>query len=237
MQYQQTDGLCVAVDLMILTIRDGALMLLLAPRSKPPFEGSWSLPGRIMSPEESAESLIHRLLSQMLPVQNPYLEQLYTFTSLQRDPRGRTVSIAYMILLPWCCVSEYTDREGLPLRSFRVKLENKVLQLISEDGTRLTSEDLAFDHGEIVTMGVTRLRGKIGYTDVGFHFLRNTASFSLGELKTIFQAILDVPIDSSNFRRSIRNSYETSGIIEPIDYEKPRGRGRPSLLYRLVKQS
>ncbi len=230
-----TGHLHVAVDLMILTVQEGEMMLLLSRRNRPPFKGCWSLPGRMLGMEESAEASVERLLSEMLLAKPPYMEQLYTFTALNRDPRGRAISIAYLILLPWNRAQEVLGREDLTLCRFRVRLEGEKLQLISPEGFTLSSGDLAFDHGAIVSMGVTRLRGKIDYTDLSFHFLKDTESFSLSELKTIFQAVLDTPIDASNFRRSIRGSYEAKGIIEPIDYEKPQGRGRPSLLYRLVK--
>ena len=105
-----------------------------------------------------------------------------------------------------------------------------------EDGTVLISSDLAFDHGRIIETGVTRLRGKIDYTEVGFHFLNDRNAFSLGELQTVFEAVLEEKQDSSNFRRDIRKRYEEKGRIELTDRENGKRRGRPAQLYRLKEE-
>ena len=88
------DRLHVAVDLLILTVKDGRLNLLLSKRENPPFAGFWALPGRMIAIDESAENAANRLLTEMLPVPEPFIEQLYTFTQADRDPRGRVVSMA-----------------------------------------------------------------------------------------------------------------------------------------------
>ena len=88
------DQLYVTVDLLIWTVRAGRLNLLLSRRVSPPYAGSWALPGRFIGLDESAETAVTRLLEEMLPVRGPYLEQLYTFTNVARDPRGRVISTA-----------------------------------------------------------------------------------------------------------------------------------------------
>ena len=95
------DRLHVAVDLLILTVKDGRLNLLLSKREHPPFAGFWALPGRMVAVDESAEIAANRLLGEMLPVREPFMEQLYTFTQADRDPRGRVISIAYLVIVPW----------------------------------------------------------------------------------------------------------------------------------------
>lgn len=225
----------VAVDIMICTVRDGALTLLLSRRANPPFAQRWALPGRFVGLDESAEAAQRKLLHEMLPVGEVYMEQLYTFTALNRDPRGRVISMAYMIILPWRRLKEAFSREDHGLRCFAVSLSESGLRLTAPDGTVLTDGDLAFDHGEIIRTGVTRLQGKIDYTDVGFHFLNDMSAFSLGELQSIFEAVLEKPADSSNFRRWVRNRYEETGRIVQTAQAKQRGRGRPAALYRFIK--
>ncbi|MBQ8200646.1 MAG: NUDIX hydrolase [Clostridia bacterium] len=225
------------MDILIFTVREGRLSLLLARRKNPPFRNYWALPGRFVGLEESAEAAVRKLLAEMLPVRDVYMEQLYTFTALNRDPRGRTISMAYMIILPWQKLQAALEEEDVQLRCFGVNHDAGGLYLTAEgeEAITLTAGDLAFDHGEIIRTGVTRLQGKIDYTDVSFRFLSDTAAFSLSELQTVFEAVLDTPVDSSNFRRSIRGRYEQSGRIEQTVQAKQQGRGRPAVLYRLVK--
>lgn len=224
----------VAVDILICTIRDGALTVLLSGRRNPPFAGRWALPGRFVGLDESAEAVAHKLLGEMLPVQGAYMEQLYTFTDLGRDPRGRVISMAYLIILPWGRVQAELEKAESWMHCFAVS-PGETLRLTGGDGQTLTAGDLAFDHGEIIRTGLTRLRGKIDYTDVGFHFLNDLSAFSLGELQTVFEAVQGKPTDSSNFRRWVRSRYEETGRIAQTAQAKQRGRGRPAALYRFIE--
>ena len=226
----------MAVDILAFTVKDGALTLLLSRRAGPPCEGCWALPGRVMGTEESAEEAVRQLLDEMLPVGQTYMEQLYTFTALDRDPRGRVISVAYLLLMPWDKLAAALQETAGRLQCFRASLTAEgELHLQAEDGTELTASGLAFDHGEIVRTGVTRLQGKIDYTDVGFHFLSDMSAFTLSELQTVFEAVMGKTTDASNFRRWIRSRYEADGRICQTEQARPQGRGRPAVLYRWVK--
>lgn len=225
----------IAVDVLTFSVRDGGLLLTLSRRRNPPHAGCWALPGRLVGVEESAESAVEALLKELLPVEKPYMEQLYTFTAPNRDPRGRVISVAYLLLLPWERLQAALAQEGSGASCFRVDSTESALRLTAEDGTVLTGSELAFDHGEIVRTGVARLRGKMDYTEVGFRFLRDTSAFSLGELQSVFEAVLGKAVDSSNFRRWVRSRYEETGRMERIAQAKQQGRGRPSALYRLTR--
>jgi hypothetical protein len=107
------------------------------------------------------------------------------------------------------------------------------VELTAADGTSLIGSDLAFDHGRIIETGVLRLQGKIDYTDIGFRFLNDTEAFSLSELQTVFEAVLDRPLDISNFRRFILGRYEKNGRMVQTEQAEKKGRGRPAVLYRL----
>ena len=231
------DRIYATVDLLVLTVREGRLSLLLSRRANPPFRGCWALPGRLVALEDSAETAARKLLAELLPIGEAFMEQLYTFTDLNRDPRGRVISIAYLAAVPWRRLEPILPTEGPGPRLFDVRLDERGPVLEGAGALRLTGGDLAFDHGRIVGTGVARLRGKIDYTDIAFRFLNDGQSFSLGELQTVFEAVLDKSVDGSNFRRTIQNKYEETGRIAQIehtDQPRQRRRGRPAALYRMT---
>lgn len=228
------DQVYVAVDILILTVYGSRLRLLLSRRVEPPYEGRWALPGSFIGLDESAEGAVQRLLGEMLPIQDAFLEQLYTFTAVARDPRGRVISTAYLVIVPWGKLQRLAAEKELPFRSYQVSLDDRGLRLTDDHGSVLIPEDLAFDHGRIIETGIIRLRGKIDYTDIGFHFLEDPRAFSLSDLQTVFEAVLGETLDSSNFRRSILGRYEKTGRLVQTDLAEKRGRGRPAALYRFT---
>jgi len=229
------DRLYVAVDILILTEKNGVLQVMLSRRTHPPCEGSWSLPGRLVAIDESAEETVQKLLSEMLPVANAYQEQLFTFTDPGRDPRGRVISAAYLVIIPWEQLSPAFRAESVKLRCFSVSNGEKGLYLTGEDGHTLDNGTLAFDHEQIIRTGITRLQGKIEYTDIGFRFLNDPEAFALGEIQRVFEAVLEKTLDTSNFRRFVLKRYEETGRIEQTKREEKKKRGRPAVLYRLTR--
>lgn len=229
------DRLYVTVDILILTENNGSLKLLLARRPHPPYEGSLALPGRFVALDESAEAAVEKLLSEMLPIQNAFQEQLFTFTDPGRDPRGRVISTAYLVIIPWEQLAPALQNENVRLRCFSVSNGENSLLLTGEDGQVLDSSELAFDHEKIIRTGITRLQGKIDYTDIGFRFLNDPEAFSLGEIQRVFEAVLEKTLDTSNFRRFVLNRYEETGRIEQTKREEKKKRGRPAVLYRLTR--
>ncbi len=230
---RERDRLYVTVDLLILTVRDGRLNLLLSRRKEEPYAGRWALPGRFVGQDESAEEAAEKLLQELLPVRDAFLEQLYAFSEVGRDPRGRVISTAYLVIIPWNRLETLFEEARIPFSRFEISGEADWLRLKGTDGTILTGGDLAFDHGRIIGTGVQRLQGKIDYTEVGFRFLNDRNAFSLGELQTVFEAVLGKQLDKSNFRRTIKARYEDTGKMTLTDREGRKSRGRPSLLYQL----
>lgn len=228
------DQLYVTVDMLILTVKEGRLNILLSQRVGPPYEGRWALPGRFIGHNESAEAAVEKLLEEMLPIRHAYLEQLYTFTDVNRDPRGRVISAAYLVIVPWGQLKKLMAERELPFRCYQLSMDGKGLRLTDDAGSRLCPGDLAFDHGRIIETGVTRLRGKIDYADIGFRFLENPRAFSLSELQTVFEAVLESSVDSSNFRRSILGRYEKTGQIKQTSQTGKQERGRPAALYSMT---
>lgn len=228
------DQLYVTTDILILTVRSGQLDLLLSRRTAPPYQRCWALPGRFIGLDESAETSAKRLLAEMLPGQNGALEQLYTFTDVNRDPRGRVISAAYLLVVPWEEIKEQVMGNQVSFRCFRIGLDEEGLKLTGDDGKNLEPGELAFDHGKIIETGIRRLRGKIDYSDIGFRFLKNRNAFTLSELQTVFEAVLGETLDSSNFRRAILGRYEKKGQLIRTDQSEQQCKGRPAALYRFI---
>jgi len=221
----------VAVDLLIATVRDGKLGVLLSRRPEAPYQGCWALPGRILPLDESAETAAEGLLAEMLPMKDVYMEQLFTFTSVNRDPRGRVISIAYLVAVPWQQLEGCLTRPDVKLKCFTAIPDPHGLSLITPEGAPLGENQLAFDHEQILCTGIQRLQGKIIYSELGFRFLNRLDAFSLRELQMVFEAILGEEIDKSNFRRSILSRYEAAGRIRQTENIHKSGRGRPAVLY------
>ncbi len=228
----QPGRIYVTVDILALTVLDGKLCLMLSRRREPPYEGLLALPGRFIGQAETAETAACRLINEMIPVADPYLEQLYTFTDVNRDPRGRVISAAYLVIVPARKLKEAQLEKSFAVRPYRISVGTGPLRITGEDGNTLTGGDLAFDHGRIIETGVQRLQGKIDYTDIGFRFLDNAGAFSMSELQMIYEAVLGTALDSSNFRRAVFKRYERNGHLRQTAQEEKCGRGRPAVLYR-----
>ena len=226
------DRVYVTVDILILSVRDGRLCLMLARRGDKPYEGMWARPGRFVGLTESAETTVRRLMDEMLPIDRVFMEQLYTFTDVNRDPRGRVISAAYLVIVPWKRLEKILPESRLSL--FEVGSRDGGIELRG-GGVTLTDGDLAFDHGRIITTGILRLQGKIDYTGIGFRFLNDPDAFSLGELQSVFEAVLGRAMDGSNFRRFIRTRYLDTGRVVPTQGDDRPKRGRPAALYRLAE--
>lgn len=232
-----SDRLYVAVDILLLSQTGNALKLLLSRRPSPPYQGALALPGRLVAVDHSAEETVDALLSEMLPKTIPssgvYREQLFTFSEPKRDLRGRVISIAYLAIIPWQQLAPALEETQTDFKCFTVSGSDKGLQLSGSDGSAIDCSALAFDHADIIRTGVARLKGKIEYTEIGFHFLNDPEAFSLGDMQRVFEAVLGRTLDASNFRRFALNRYEETGKIEQTERAEKKKRGRPATLYRL----
>jgi 8-oxo-dGTP diphosphatase len=242
----------VTVDILLFTIKDRKLQLLLIKRKEHPFIGKWALPGGFLRMEESADEAAARRIREETGVENIHLEQLYTFSSVNRDPRTRVLSIAYLATVPFGKLrfqaGEGADEAGLFAvdgvqgESVTARPEKELsatagtLVLTGAEGEVITGSDLAFDHEKIIRTAVQRMRGKLGYTDLAFGFVEDLSSFTLTELRIIHEAILDRSLDIGNFRRTIKREYEATCRIRERGLEKGAV-GRPAMLYQFDKAS
>ena len=227
----------VTVDILLFTVEDGELKLLLIRRDTMPSKDKWAIPGGFIRMDESADEAAIRRIREEAGVENVHLEQLYTFSDVDRDPRMRVISIAYFAAVPRGMLRFRAGEETSEAQLFAVHGdaggEAESMELTAPDGTTIERGDVAFDHWSIIQTAVLRMRGKIDYTDLAFGFLRSRESFTLTELRLVFEAVLDHPLDIGNFRRTIKRDYEKRGKIEELVLEKGAV-GRPAMLYRCV---
>jgi len=206
----------VAVDLVVLTVRDDALQVLLVRRGVAPFRGRLALPGGFVLADEDLADAAYRELREETGVapDGMHIEQLATYGRPSRDPRGRVVSVAYLALVP-----------NLPepvAGSDAAEAGWSPVDLLLEDRRKL-----AFDHHHILSDGVERARSKLEYSPVGTAFCPET--FTINELRQVYETVWGCELDPRNFHRKITS---TPGFVEPTGERTTRQGGRPAALYR-----
>jgi 8-oxo-dGTP diphosphatase len=200
----------LTVDCVVFGFDDGELKVLLIQRGLPPFKGAWALPGGFVRIEETIDEAARRELMEETGLREVYLEQLYTFGALDRDPRERVVSVAYYALVklaehPPAGATDASDAQWFPVGSV---------------------PRLAFDHSDILAMALKRLRGKVRYEPIGFELL--PPKFSLSQLQHLYEAVLQTSLDKRNFRKKIL----AMGLLIPLDETTATGAHRPAQLFR-----
>ena len=242
----------VTVDILIFTVSDKKLRLLLIRRNEHPYLGKWAIPGGFLKMDESADEAAACRIREEAGVENVHLEQLYTFSAGDRDPRTRVISIAYLVTVPAGKLHFLAGTGAEEAALFSIDgitgesvgeqpetMESRAAEsmiLTGPGGELITGSDLAFDHAGIIRTAVQRMRGKLDYTDLAFGFLEDPNSFTLTELRLIHEAILDRSLDIGNFRRTIKREYEASGRIAEQGLEKGCV-GRPAMLYSFIGPS
>lgn len=251
----------VASDMVIFTVTDAEeenyrklakkeLRILLIRRGGHPYLGCWALPGGFVRPTETTEQAAARELREETGVSEVYLEQLYTFSEPNRDPRTRVMSCSYMALIDSSLVQvragDDADEAAWFQASFRQKEQNgrrELWELIlsheeillqahleKETGRPFTestissSGSLAFDHARIIACAFERLRGKLNYTDLALHLMPEY--FTLTQLQQVYEIVLDKELPAAAFRRKAAPL-----VAETENYTENEGH-RPSRLYR-----
>ena len=200
----------VTVDVVIFTLIERELHVLMVQRRRWPYEGYWAIPGGFINMDESLEMAARRELEEETGVRDVYLEQLYTFGDVGRDPRTRVISVAYIAVVSADRQKIQVSEESTDVRWFAV---------------RSLPKNLAFDHEQILAYAISRLRSKLEYTTLAFQLLPEY--FSILELKHIYEQILGEKLDKGNFYRKIKES----DLLEETSLMR-EGRGRPTRLWR-----
>lgn len=204
----------VTVDVAIFTIEDGELKALLINRAGEPFKGSWALPGGFLLKGEDTHQAAQRILADKAGVKNVYTEQLYTFDSSKRDPRGHVLSVAYFALVNKDKINIKESENTQKPAFYSVKKIPK----------------LAFDHNDIIDYALQRLRYKLEYTNAVFSLLEKKFTFS--QLQSAYEIILNKKLDKRNFRKK----FLTLGLIKSVKGKLEGVRQRPAQLYSFVSE-
>ena len=209
--------LLLTVDIACFALAERELRLLLVRRLEQPFAGDWALPGGAVGGEEPLEDAAQRVLHQTTGLWGLYLEQLYTFGAPHRDPRTRVITVAYFALVP-ADVS----------RRLRPGTDAAAVRWFSV----YHLPDLAFDHARIVDLALRRVRGKLDWTPIAFRLLPE--QFTMSQLRSAYQIILDRELDKQNFSKKMLHS--RTKVIEPVPNALVTGAHRPAQLYRFVEE-
>jgi len=200
----------LTVDCVVFGLDDGELKVLLIERALEPFKGRWALPGGFVQVDETLDEAARRELAEETGLNRVFLEQLYTFGAVDRDPRERVVSVAYYALVK---LSDHQARAATDAAEARWFSVSKLPKL-------------AFDHATIVAQALARLQGKVRYEPIGFELL--PPKFTLSQLQHLYEAILGVELDKRNFRKKVLGF----GLLTALDETQMSGRHRPAQLFR-----
>ncbi len=223
----------VCTDAVVFTIETEApdsyrklpeprLKVLLYKRNTEPFTDKWSLPGGFLNIDEKPEDNITRKLLEKANIENVWLEQLYTFCDVCRDPRARVISLTYLGL-----INEIeSKRQDNKLNWFTVKLnrDNNFSFTNNEMELELCENDFGFDHYNIIKTAIERLQTKVTYSDIAFNLVPK--EFTLTQLQNVYEVILNKKDQPANFRRKVNDLVEETGLSTT-----DKGH-RPAKLYR-----
>ncbi len=216
----------LTVDCVVfgLDFESNSLKLVLVKRGEEPFKDCWSLPGGFVYGQEETIEAARRTLAAKTGLTDVFLEQLYTFDSLERDERAgnglnsdvdRIISVAYFALVSPAQhqIQQTSGSNAIDAQWFAV-----------DDLSKL--DCLSFDHASIIEMAIERLRGKLSYVPIGFELLER--KFTLKQLQRVYEIVLGHDLDSSNFRRRALRME----ILEPLKEKQESVSHRPAQLYR-----
>ena len=225
------------------------MSILLVKRDNYPYKDKWCLPGGFIGIDEDLDKAPIRILKNETNVENVYLEQLYTFGSVKRDPRMRVVSTSYIALIDknrltnnlssnasWFDITFYEEKNNIVdivLDNGNTTISFKIEKILREQTTDrysfkiLENNSLAFDHPLVILSGIERLKNKIEYTDIVFNMMPEY--FTLGELQQVYEVILGKKLLDPAFRRIIASK------VEKTKKMRTGGGHRPSYLFKYKK--
>lgn len=253
------DLLSITTDIAVLSVSsyesdnyrktdEKHMSVLLVKRDEYPFKDKWCFPGGFVKYDENLEDAPARILKNETNVSDIYLEQLYTYGNVNRDPRMRIISTSYIALIDknrlanklkenasWFDIKilENNDIFDIFLDNGTTSLKVKIKKVLREKTTDrydyqvLENNDLAFDHAKVLLASIERLRNKINYTDIVFNMMPEY--FTLGELQAVYEVILNKKLLDPAFRRIIEPK------VEKTDKMRTGEGHRPSVLFKYKK--
>ena len=251
------DLLSVAVDILIFSISTleeknyrktdkMKMSVLLVKRDTYPFKDKWCLPGGFINIDESLDDAPRRILKRETNIDDIYLEQLYTYGNVDRDPRMRVISTAYMALIDKQRLNNNISSNASWFDIVLLEEKDNIVDIVLDNGNETikfsikkvlrekttdrysfkinSNTSLAFDNPLVILSGIERLKNKVEYTDIVFNMMPKY--FTLGELQRVYEVILNKKLLDPAFRRIIAHKVEKTEII------KNGGGHRPSYLYK-----
>ena len=203
----------VTVDNVIFTIINEKLQVLLVSRPIEPFKDLWTLPGWFVLESETLEEAAYRKLEEKTSVKNIYLEQLYTFSDVKRDPRWRVISTAYMAIVA---------RENLLVKSWTWDIKFFPVNALPK---------LWFDHKNVIEYAIKRLKRKLEYTNLAQYILPE--KFTLTQLQNVYKIVMNQEFDVRNFRKKINKLW----ILEETWEMEVWNKYRPAKLFKFSNKN
>lgn len=200
----------LTVDCVVFGLDKEDLKIMLIKRKLQPFKGKWALPGGFIHIDEPLEEAALRELREETGIEKVFLEQLYTFGDVKRDPRERVVTVAYYALV------------NLWEHKIQATTDAEKAAWFSIDDL----PDLSFDHEQIIETALQRLKGKVRYQPIGFELL--PSKFTLSQLQKLYEIILEEKFDKRNFRKRILSM----GLLVDLDEVEEDVAHRAAKLYK-----
>jgi len=204
----------VSVDCVVFGYHEGEVRVLLVERDAEPYKGDWALIGDLVQPTINLKDSANNVLERLTGLKNIFMEQFFTFGSVERHPVGRVVSVGYYSLVK--------SRDYNPVASSWAKSTKwfNINEL----------PDLAFDHQDILAKGIEALKTGVRYRPVGFNLL--PAKFTLLELQVLYEALLGYKFDKPNFRKKILSM----DLLIPLNEVQENVSHRPAKLFKFDEQ-
>ena len=252
------DQLSMTSDILLISVSDQEqtnyrktskkmMSILLVKRDDYPYKDKWCLPGGFLNPKtETLEECAKRVLKWETNLSNIYLEQLYTYDAIDRDPRTRVVSTAYIALIDKNKLTEMINLNASWFDIVLLEEKNNIVDITLDNGKdtiqlsikkelrekttdryrfiAVKNDALAFDHALVILAGIERVRNKINYTDIVFNMMPEY--FTLGELQQVYEVILNKKLLDPAFRRIIANK-----VVKTNKMKTGEGH-RPSALFK-----
>lgn len=204
------EAIYCSIDPVVFSLIDNRLHILLIKRQEDPYKDRWALPGGLVIPslDQSIQDSVVRVLKSKSGAEVNYVEQLESIGGY-RDPRGFSISIAYMALVA---------KQDIHANARWVAVDE------------LDAYDVAFDHPAIVAEAIRRLTNKVNYSTLPMHLLGD--NFTLPQLQRVYEILLGEKLDKSTFRKKI----EESGMLIETGEMLKDGAFRPAKLYEVAQQ-
>ncbi|MFH1669018.1 MAG: NUDIX domain-containing protein [Candidatus Woesearchaeota archaeon] len=210
LDFERFSKFSLTSDAVVFTIMGDALKILLIKRGKPPFEGMYALPGGFLRDGETFEQGCTRELAEETNVSDIFLKKLNVYDAVDRDPRGRVITTAFLAII---------DAE-------RVRLEASTDAVGAGWFDVYSLPNLAFDHEQMIADALEELRYEIQISNIAVQLLGN--KFTLSQLQAAYETILDTKLDKRNFRKRIKEL----DVLAPLKETVMEGAHRPAQLYR-----